>query len=127
MMTARELLAYPRWVVVGDVLNQQKYAYQICEALRKEGYRVERVNPRSREPELYRSLGEIPGEIDVIDLVIHPKLGLAILAQAPERVVKGVLMQPGAESEAIVAFCAERQIPVIAGCVLQALDGGSDV
>ena len=116
-------LRLPVWAVAGDVLNVAKYAHTIAQTLQKEGYQVVLVNPRSREPSLYRSLSAYPGAIDVLDLVIHPALGLKLVQEAHALGVKRVLVQPGAESEAILNYCAEKGLDVVQGCVLRALAG----
>ena len=48
-------------------------------------------------------------------------LGLEQLQAAAEMGVKNVFIQPGAESEAILAFCAEKGIAVRQGCLLREL------
>ena len=103
----QEWLRLHTWAVAGDVLNEAKYAHTIAETLQKEGYEVALINPRSRDPRLCRSLSDYGQPIDVLDLVIHPKLGLKLVEEAKELGIKRVLIQPGAESDAILAYCAE--------------------
>ena len=74
----QEWLRLHTWAVAGDVLNEAKYAHTIAETLQKEGYEVALINPRSRDPRLCRSLSDYGQPIDVLDLVIHPKLGWAV-------------------------------------------------
>ena len=81
------------------------------------------VNPRSRDPRLCRALSDYGQPIDVLDLVIHPKLGLKLVEEADALGIKRVLIQPGAESEAILTYCAEHGLEAIEGCVLRALAG----
>ena len=59
MITGQEMLNYKTWAVVGDVLNETKFAYKILNRLKQEGYNVFPVNPRSQKEEVYKSLGEI--------------------------------------------------------------------
>lgn len=120
-MNGREWLRLRTWAVAGDVLNEAKYAHTIAETLQKEGYEVVLVNPRSRDPRVCRSLSEHGQPIEVLDLVIHPKLGLKLVEEAQTLGIKRVLIQPGAESEALLAYCAEHGIEAIEGCVLRAL------
>lgn len=111
------------WAVAGDVLNEAKYAHTIAKALEKEGYQVVLINPRSRDSRVYRCLSDYGQCIDVLDLVIHPQLGLKLVQEADALGVKRVLIQPGAESEAILAYCAEHGLEAVQGCVLRALAG----
>lgn len=119
----QEWLRLHTWAVAGDVLNEAKYAHTIAETLQKEGYEVALINPRSRDPRLCRSLSDYGQPIDVLDLVIHPKLGLKLVEEAKELGIKRVLIQPGAESDAILAYCAEHGLEAVEGCVLRALAG----
>lgn len=117
-MTGEEMLEFNNWAVVGDVLNPEKYAYKIVDTLTKGNYNVFKVNPRSNSDQVYRSLKEVPEKIDVIDLVIHPKVGLNVVKEAHELGIDKIFIQPGAESEEILEFCKENGIQAFQGCVL---------
>lgn len=117
-MHGQEMLKQRNWAVVGDVLNQNKFAAIIKERLIKNNYRVFPVNPRSKSEEVYKSLKEINGDIDVIDLCINPKTGLEIVREAHELGIKKIFIQPGAGSEDIIKFCQEQGMDVFEGCVL---------
>ena len=45
-MKAGELLNFKNWVVVGDVLNSNKYAFKILNSLKGAGFNVVGVNPK---------------------------------------------------------------------------------
>lgn len=117
-MRAQELMEYKNWVVVGDVLNSSKYAYRIFHRLKDNGYNVSGVNPRAKSEEVYKSLADVPYGIEVIDLCINPALGIEIAKEAKGFGIKYILIQPGAESEEILSFCAENGIVAIEGCAL---------
>lgn len=118
-MNGQELLTYNSWAVVGDVLNPQKFAYQIFNRLKEEGYNVYPVNPRHNGPEkIYKSLKDIPEKIDVIDLVINPHVGLKVVEEAAGLGIDKVLIQPGAGSPAILDFCRKKGIHAVETCVL---------
>jgi uncharacterized protein len=117
-MKGKDLMQFKSWVVVGDVLNRSKYAYKILDRLKESGYNVVGVNPRDKSGELYKTLKEVPYDIEVIDLCINHVLGLEIMKEAAEIGIKNVLIQPGAESADILNFCREKGINAIEGCVL---------
>jgi predicted CoA-binding protein len=121
-MLGEEMMEFKNWAVVGDVLNEEKYAYKIVNRLNKGNYNVYKVNPRSKSDLVYHSLGEVPEKIDVIDLVIHPKVGINVIKEAKELGIDKVLIQPGAESEEILEFCKENGIHAHQGCVLVELE-----
>ena len=122
-VNGQEWLRLRTWAVAGDVLSDAKYAHTIAKTLQEEGYEVVLVNPRSHDPRVCRSLRDYGRPIDVLDLVIHPKLGLKLLEEASALAIKRVLVQPGAESEAIIAYCAAHGLEAVQGCVLRALAG----
>jgi len=117
-MEAQQLLNYENWVVVGDVLNSTKYAHRILNSLKEAGFNVVGVNPRDISGNAYKSLGEVPYKIEVIDLCINSINGLAILKGALDLGIKKVLIQPGAESDEILEFCRSNDIIAIEGCAL---------
>ncbi|MFZ5944348.1 MAG: CoA-binding protein [Bacillota bacterium] len=121
-MTGQEMLEFKNWAVVGDVLNEEKFASKIVRRLEGENYNVYKVNPRSNSEKVYKSIKDVPEKIDVIDLVIHPKVGINVIAEAKEQGVDKVLIQPGAASEEILNFCSENSINVFEGCVLVELN-----
>lgn len=113
-MELKEIMAQKSFAVVGDTVNEAKYAYKIKNELLKNGYTVYAVGKE------LASLNEVPGEVDIIDLCIHPAKGIKLLKEN-KRSVKGVLIQPGAESEEIIAFLQEQDIPYLEGCALVGL------
>jgi predicted CoA-binding protein len=117
-MQAAELLNYKNWVVVGDVLNQSKYASRILNSLKASGFNASGVNPRVTTGEVYKSLSEVPYKIEVIDLCINPYSGINIMKEALELKIDKVLIQPGAESQEILDFCKANGITAIEGCAL---------
>lgn len=117
-MEAGTLLNYKNWVVVGDVLNNTKYAYKILNALKEADFNVTGVNPRDTNGKIYTSLEQVPYKIDVIDLCINPISGLKIIESAVKLGIDKVLIQPGAESNEILILCKEKGISAIQGCAL---------
>ena len=117
-MKAGELLTYKNWVVVGDVLNSDKYAFRILSSLKDAGFNVVGVNPKDNTGEAYKSIKEVPFNIDVVDLCINPVKGLEIAKDIQSMNLNKVLIQPGAESEDIMSYCTENNIVAIEGCAL---------
>lgn len=117
-MEARELLNYKDWVVVGDVLNEEKYANRILNALKNANFNVSGINPRDNSGKAYKTLGEVPYKVDVIDLCINPISGLKVIEEAIDLGINKVLIQPGAESDEILSLCKNKGIIAIEGCAL---------
>lgn len=117
-MEAKDLIDYNNWVVVGKVLDPQKYPYKIMRSLERGDINVKGVYPKDTTGEVYKSLKEVPYKIDVIDLCITPSLGIDVIKEAKEIGINKVLIQPGAESEEILNFCKNEGITAIEGCAL---------
>ncbi|WP_032123365.1 CoA-binding protein [Clostridium amazonitimonense] len=117
-MQAKDFMKYKNWVVVGDVLNQSKFAYKILNRLKASDYNVKGVNPKSESNEVYKGVKDVPYAVDVLDLCIHPSKGINVVKEAKEVGIKYILIQPGAESKEIIDFCRENEITAIEGCAL---------
>ncbi|MFV0466519.1 MAG: CoA-binding protein [Lachnospiraceae bacterium] len=113
-MTLEEIMKQHNFVVVGDTLNETKYAYRIKHRLIDAGYHVEAVGKE------LESINDTESPIDIIDLCIHPAKGLKLL-QELKKECKCVLIQPGAESSEITELLEKRDIPFFEGCALVGL------
>jgi len=102
------------FVVVGDTLDEEKYAYKIKTQLNHNGYTVYGVWKE------YESIDEIDEEIDIIDLCINPKWGLKYIKECTKK-IKCIVIQPGAESPEILQYLKENKIPFLEGCLLVGL------
>jgi len=111
-----EFLALPRYAVVGVSADRKKYGHKIWRSMREKGYVVYPVNPRYDEIEgerCYRSLAEVADRVDVVDLVVPPKVTEEIVRQCAQLGLRRVWMQPGAESDDAIRFCRENGIEVL--------------
>ncbi|WP_160680339.1 CoA-binding protein [Clostridium sp. C8-1-8] len=120
-MDAKDFMDYDNWVVVGDVENNDKYASKILAKFSDHGYNVSGVNPRSTVEYGYKSIKEVPYEVEAIDLCINPKSGIEVIKEAKDLGIKHVLIQPGAESPEILNYCKDNGIEAVEGCALVAL------
>lgn len=117
-MKASELMNYKNWVVAGDVLNNQKYAYRIKMSLKQAGFNVSGMKPGISSEGVYSSLKEVPYTIEVLDLCINAKDGINVVKEAKELGINKILIQPGAESKEILEFCKNNDIIAVEGCAL---------
>ena len=118
----KDFLRQKRFVVAGSFRNETKYAHKILRSLLKKGYEVYPVNPRLSYVEgvkCYKSVKDIPCDIDVINVVTPPSVTETIIKECLEKSIKRVWLQPGAENEAAIKFCRDNNIDVIHGlCVM---------
>ncbi|WP_369283747.1 CoA-binding protein [Oscillibacter sp. GMB15532] len=110
-MELQEIMRQRVFAVVGNTLDSEKYAYKIKEGMIEKGYTVYAVGKE------LPSLNDVPEEIDIIDLCIHPAKGLELM-RACKKSFKCIVLQPGAESAELVAYLEEKGMPYINGCLL---------
>lgn len=117
-MILKKIMEKKNWVVIGDVTNPEKYAHKILNRLKEKGYQADGVHPKGGKG-VYKTLSEIKKPIEVIDLCIHPKLGIGYVKEAATLTgIEYILIQPGAESDEIIAFCEENNLKCFKGCAL---------
>lgn len=110
-MNLREVMQYNTFVVLGDTLNKEKYAYKIKHDLINNNYKVYCVGKE------LKSLNDINDDIDIIDLCINPPAGLKLLKENKKK-FKGIVIQPGAGSDEIKKFLEENNCNYMDGCLL---------
>ena len=112
----KEFMAQKRFAIVGATDNPEKYGNHILKNLKSRGYEVYPVNPRLKELEgvkCYPSLADIPVKVDVVDFVVPPEVTEVILKDCKRLGLDRVWLQPGAESEAAIAYCHENSLKVV--------------
>lgn len=113
-MNLKEIMDQHVFVVVGDTLNEEKYACKIKNGLKEKGYKTYAVGK-----ELI-SINDVTEEIDIIDLCINPVKGLKLIKEC-KKTFKCIVIQPGAESEELFAYLRSNNLPFIEGCLLVGL------
>ena len=113
-MDLRWVMEQKSFVVVGDTLNEGKFACKIKRAMADKGYGVQCVGSE------LSSINDTEGEIDVIDLCIRPDRGLALMKECA-KAFKGVVIQPGAQSPELIDWLKAQEIPYIESCLLVGL------
>ncbi len=112
-MDLKEIMSYKNFCVVGDTLNEEKYAYKIKHELLKNGYNVTCVYKE------LKSLNDV-SDLEIVDLCINPVKGFELLQEC-NKTIKAVLIQPGAQSDSIIEFLKNNNIPYLEGCALVGL------
>jgi hypothetical protein len=101
------------YAVVGASHNKEKYGHRVFRDLLKAGYTVYPVNPKGGDllgQQVYPDLNSIPQKIDVVVMVVPPKVAQTILLQVKALNITKVWFQPGSESKAAIQFCQEHDI-----------------
>lgn len=104
------------WAVVGASQDRSKFGYRVYRSLRDAGYVVYPVNPKGGDLEgaqIYPTLADLPQPPEVVDLVVPPLVTDQVVQEAHRLGILRFWMQPGAESEAAIAFCHDHGLQVV--------------
>lgn len=113
-MNLKDIMDQKSFAIVGDTLNEEKFAYKIKHQMIKYNYDVHCVGKE------LASINDITQDIDVIDLCIHPVKGLKLMQEC-NKPFKCIVIQPGAANEALLSYLNEKQYPYIESCLLVGL------
>jgi len=104
---------FKKIAVVGASKNPRKYGNIIVKDLKSKGFEVYPVNPKYDEIEglkCYKSVKDLPKDVDVIVFVLPPQIGLQVAKEAIDAGFKRLWFQPGAESEEIKEFLSQKNV-----------------
>ena len=104
--------------VVGASSDRYKFGNQAVRGFLKP------INPRESEIEglkVYRSVLDVPGQIDMATIYLPPTEGLDVLVEVAEKRISEVWINPGAESPEVLQRAHELGLEPIVACSLMAL------
>ena len=105
--------------IVGASSNRHKFGNKALRAFRDEGYTVLAINPNEAEVEgikTYPSVLDVPHAIDMASVYVPPEVGQGLLAQFEKKQIAEIWLNPGAESDELLAEARKRKLNVIAAC-----------
>ena len=115
-----EIMEKKVWAVVGVTAKRERFGYKIWKILQKHGYEVYGVNPNYDEIEgqkIYHSLEDLPKKVDVIDMVVSPKIGTTTLEEAKELGIDYIFFQPGTYNDEILKKSDDLDLKYVIDCV----------
>jgi acyl-CoA synthetase (NDP forming) len=110
--------------VIGASNDRSKYGNKAVRAYSLSGIRVYPVNPKEETIEglkAYKSILDIPGEIDRATLYVPPKVGLKVIEEIAEKGVKELYVNPGAESDELMDRARKLGLNPILACSILAV------
>ncbi|TXR57966.1 CoA-binding protein [Quadrisphaera setariae] len=113
---ARLLTAPGRWAVVGLSQNTARAAHRVAAGLQRTGHPVVPVHPRAEEvhgARGYRTLAEVPGRIDVVDVFVNSSRAGAVVDDAIAVGAGAVWLQLGVVDEDAAARAAAAGLDVV--------------
>lgn len=114
----RRLLTTPaRWAVVGLSQNTARVAYRIASYLTDQlGQEIVAVHPRAEDvlgAPGYRTLADVPGRIDVVDVFVRSELAGAVVDDAIAVGARAVWLQLGVVDAAAAARARAAGLDVV--------------
>lgn len=120
-MSKHAWLDEKKWAVIGASEKKGSYGMKITKRLLDNGYTTIPIS-RNYETVLgesaYQKLTDYEGDIDVVDFVVNPSIGIRVLDDVIEKGVKKIILQPGTVSEELVKKAEANGIEVLEACVL---------
>jgi uncharacterized protein len=110
--------------VIGASNNRQKFGNRAVRAFTQQGYTVLPINPHEREVEglkAYGSVLDVPGPIDMASFYVPPAIGEQVIEEVARKRIPEVWLNPGAESDALVARARALSIQPIVACSIIAI------
>ncbi len=123
-MKEEEMLGKKVWAVVGANEDPEKYGNKIYKKLKTSGYQVFPVNPNYETIEgdrCYKDLSSLPQLPEVIDMVVSPKRGKAVIEEAARLGIRDIWLQPGTYDDELMQLIAKNGQNAVQSCVLVAL------
>ncbi len=93
-------------------------------AFTRQGYTVIPIHPHEREVEglkAYGSVLDVPGPIDMASFYVPPAIGEQVIEEVARKGIQEVWLNPGAESDALVARARALSIQPIVACSIIAI------
>jgi predicted CoA-binding protein len=110
--------------VIGASSNRSKFGNRAVRAFQQQGYTVVPINPHKAEVEgltSYASVLDVPGAIDMASFYLPPEIGIQVIDEVARKGIPEVWLNPGAESDALIARAKALHIQPIVACSIVAI------
>ena len=110
--------------VIGASSERRKFGNRALRAFRQQGYTVIPINPHEEEVEglkAFRSVLDVPGPIDMASFYVPPDVGERVIEEVAQKGITEVWLNPGAESEALIARARVLGLKPIVACSIVAI------
>ena len=110
--------------VIGASSNRRKFGNRALRAYREQGYTAIPINPNEAEVEglkTYASVLDVPGAIDMASFYVQPEVGEQVIGEIARKGIAEVWLNPGAESDELIARARALAIQPIVACSIVAI------
>ena len=112
----------PAVAVIGASTDRAKYGNKAVRAYLRQGWTVYPVTPNQRVVEglpTVPTVEAIPGPVDRVAFYVPPAIGITLLSGiARKGGVSEVFLNPGSESDELVAEAERLRLPTIQACAI---------
>jgi predicted CoA-binding protein len=105
--------------VIGASSDRRKFGNKAFRAFQAGGHKVIPINPNEREVEgvpTYASVTDVPEQIDMATVYVPPEIGITLLDGFEKKRIPEIWINPGAESDELLAEARRRKLKVIEAC-----------
>src|SRR3954463_15539852 len=110
--------------VIGASSNRRKFGNRALRAYRQQGYTAIPINPNEPEVEglkTYASVLDVPGSVDMASFYVPPAIGEQVIGEVAQKGIGEVWLNPGAESDELIARARALHIQPIVACSIVAI------
>ncbi len=115
-------LACKKFAIAGVSRNKHKFGNTIYKELKKKNFDIVPVSPNmdSFEGEkCYRSVGDLPSDVEALIIVTKPGASLSLLKEAANKGIKNIFLQQGAQNKEIMEYADRNGVNLICKhCIL---------
>jgi predicted CoA-binding protein len=105
--------------VIGASSDRKKFGNKAFRAFQAEGHKVIPINPNEEAVEgvvTYASVMDVPEAIDMATVYVPPEVGITLLDGFEKKKIGEIWINPGAESDELMAEARRRKLNVIEAC-----------
>jgi predicted CoA-binding protein len=110
--------------VIGASNDRNKFGNKAVRAFQQEGYTVYPVNPNETEVEglpAFKSIKDVPGRPEMVTVYVPPPVLLKLLPEIAQKGCDEVWLNPGTESDAVLAEAERLGLNTIQACSILAI------
>ena len=110
--------------VIGASSDRRKFGNKALRAFQAQGHTVIPINPNEREVEgipTYPSVLDVPGAIDMATVYVPADIGQRLLADFEQKQIPEIWINPGAESDELLAEARRRKLKIVEACSIIAI------
>lgn len=110
----------PSIAIIGASKNRGKFGNKAVRSYANQGYQVYPIHPTEKEIEghvAYASITKLPVKtLDRVSFYVPPEVGLSLLPEVAKLKVGEVWLNPGSESDELIAKGEQLGLNIIAAC-----------